>query len=388
LLHAQIKFQKKVSAGFVREGAILAALSEKHPLRVLFKQTTQLDINDFLDFSFVTYCAILNGKLKINIGFYKEMEARYGKSVLEAYICLVARTYPQLVEFFRNLPNSNNKFRSELFEFPVVSRYPFLLVNNQLNCWHESVFFRGMEDLVHSVLSEAGKDYIDKFSRLFEKHVLREAKKIGAEFYDEQELKKYLPEDAQVPDGLLSFSKCNVYIEAKAGLFDQSVMTVGNPQRLLHMTRCLQKAINQTWSAVRGIKQKKSAPERLLTTDLNYLLVITNKELGASRGSTLAELYPDGELVYPSSDMSSLLPLEHIYFLSIEAFERLVAGVVRQGIYLPEFLKGCVNDDANPHTSVYYFEQHLDRAGFRYDYSDLVAEAIDRIQSRVTEILD
>ena len=29
---------------------------------------------------------------------------------------------------------------------------------------------------------------------------------------------------------------------------------------------------------------------------LDYLLIVTNKELGASRGAALAEIYPDGTL--------------------------------------------------------------------------------------------
>ncbi len=260
-------------------------------------------------------------------------------------------------------------------------------INNELNCWHEAVFFRGAEGLVHSVLSEAGKSYIDSFSMIFEKHVLNEAKKIEADFYEENQLKQFLPLNVKVPDALLSFNNSNVYIEAKAGLFDQSVMTVGNSERFLHMTKSLQKAINQAWSAVEGLQQKSTAPTKVLGATTNYLIVVTNKELGASSGKRLSEMYPDGAIQYPNEEMHHQLPLNHVYFLSIEDFERLAVGISSQQKDLSEFLNECVTLDNDPRTSYYYFEQHLNRASFNKECSDLITQKLDEITNKLMKLI-
>ena len=94
--------------------------------------------------------------------------------------------------------------------------------------WHPMVFYRGLESFVHSVLSKEGHEYMQRFSRLFEQHVVTEAKTVPARFVDEDALREFIEADTQVPDGLLSFPGCNVFIEAKAGLYHESVMTVGN----------------------------------------------------------------------------------------------------------------------------------------------------------------
>ncbi len=86
LLHAQISFQRNVSAGLFREGAILAKQNKTHPLRILFKDKTQLDIEEFLDFLFLTYCAVSQGHKKINLKWYEKCaNTSWGQKIIFIY---------------------------------------------------------------------------------------------------------------------------------------------------------------------------------------------------------------------------------------------------------------------------------------------------------------
>jgi hypothetical protein len=113
---------------------------------------------------------------------------------------------------------------SEFFEFTPFHRFPFVRRGDVLECWHPMVFYRGMETMVHSVLSEAGAAYIEPFSKLFETHIRSELRSTECAVLDENELRGMLGQHMQVPDALLSFPEANVFVEAKAGLFDESVM--------------------------------------------------------------------------------------------------------------------------------------------------------------------
>lgn len=208
-----------------------------------------------------------------------------------------------------------------------------------------------MEDFVHSVLSEAKQDYMDRFSKVFEGHVLNEIGTSGLCYFNEAQLRAFCRSDQKVPDALLSFPDMNLFIESKAGLFDESVMTVGHSEILVHKTRALQTAMAQGWAASIGLREASLAPAQVLNASKDYLLVVTNRELNASRGTTLRKMYPEGKLDYPSVEASIYLPLERIYFISIDDFERLMAAARTSEIEVPSILEKCIELDGEPATA-------------------------------------
>lgn len=388
LIHAQIGFQRAAAAGFLREAALLAKQRPDHPLRIIFEKKTGINILDFIDLTFATYSAILDGNRQLDVGWFEPMRVVYSTPVINAYISCISRTFPELVTFCRSLPNSQHKVASELYEFPVLSRYPFFRVGDTIECWHPAVFYRGMEGIVHSILSEEGHDYIRIFSKMFERHVIAEAQKVAVPFLDENALRIYLPDESKVPDGLLSFPGCNIFIESKSGIFDESVMTVGHSEMFAGKTKALKSAVTQAWSASVYLRHENRAPANVLSATRDYLLIVTNKELSASRGSALASMYPPGTLEYPSPEAARFLPLDHIYVLSIEDFERLIAGTSDTKFDLPVFLDECVQADQIDETSVHFFEQHLDRKKVPRQYSELVNRALDDALSRIEKVFN
>ena len=251
------------------------------------------------------------------------------------------------------------------------------------------VLYRGLESFVHSILSEEGQEYMQRFSRLFERHVVAEAGRVPApaRFVDEDGLRRFISGETQVPDGLLSFPGCNVFIESKAGLYHESVMTVGNRDVFAHKTRAIRTAVGQAWATSVSLREQQRAPLQVLAANADYLLIVTNKELGTSKGTALASMYPEGTLDYPNEEAERLLPRNHIYVLTIDDFERLTNAASSGQIELPAFLASCVRDDGAPKTARLLFEQHLNRAGVPVRFSQTVEEAIDASVLRLKEAL-
>lgn len=388
LLRPQIGFQRKFTSGFVREAALLASVPESSSLPTLFMRKTGLRPREFLDLSLATYTAMAEERLAIPLGWHDPLRSAYGDRTIDNFISTISLDYQGLRAFFRSLPGCRERYASEYFEFPVVARYPFLRENNQLICWHRMVFNRGIEGLVHAVMSEAGQEYMGDFSRLFEGHVTSLVRELrGAAYYGEMELQEMVPTNTKVPDALLSFPECNIFVESKAGLFDESVMAVGHNEMFKHKTRMIRKAISQGWSVSSQLRRTRRAPTAVLKTPTDYLLVVTNKDLSASRGTVLAGIYPEGTLDYPDEDAERFLPLEHVYVVTIEEFERLMMAAQSGAVSLPQVMQHCVTWDQDPASASYYFEQHLSKLRVPRASSSLVTTAIDEAAARLARAL-
>lgn len=382
LLHQQLAFQRGTSGGFAREAALLCTLKQDHPLRCLFEEKTRLTPEQFLDLALATYAAIFEGQLSLSAAWFAAYRPGVGDQAIIAFIALVSRTYEELRQFCRALPRGDERKASEYFEFTPFHRFPFVRRGAVLECWHPMVFYRGMESMVHSVLSEAGPAYIEPFSKIFEAHIQAELRRTGCVLLDENDLRRLVGQDTQVPDALLPFPEANVFIESKAGLFDESVMIAGDPRILKHKTKALQKAIGQGWSACTGVRRCTSAPAQVREAPCDYLLVVTNRELNASKGTRLREVYPAGTLDYPDAEAERFLPLERVYVLSVNDFERVAAAIRHDRLHLPTLLSQCVESDRAPQTSKFFFHQHLDALKIKNGRSVLIDEALDAVVAR------
>lgn len=387
LIRPQLGFQRGFSKSFVREAALLAEQREDYPLRRLFKKRSGIDVLEFIDLGIGTLGKIRDGNRILGDAYLSSLHGAYTPAVTASFQRSLSCTFPELLEFCRSLPDTKRKVASEYFEFPILTRYPFFRRNNGMICWHPVVLYRGLENFVHSVLSEEGQEYMQRFSRLFERHVVAEARKVPADFFDEAGLRSFIAADTQVPDGLLSFPGCNVFIEAKAGLYHESVMTIGNSEIFAHKTKAIRMAVGQAWATSVSLRNERRAPPQVLDAETDYLLIVTNKELGTSSGTGLASMYPDGTLDYPNTDAEGFLPYKHIYVLTIDDFERLTNAATSGQIELPAFLDSCVRDDEQPETAKLLFEQHLNRRQVHWQFSQMVEQAIESSLERLKRAL-
>ncbi|MDE0444888.1 MAG: hypothetical protein OXL38_22625 [Gammaproteobacteria bacterium] len=197
LSRPQLGFQRGPSPSFVREAALLARQPDDDPLRVLFKDRTGLDVEEFIDFALVTFGAVAGGSRQIPDGWFSTLGTGRAGEGASSFRSAVGRTLPELVVFCRSLASPKRKVASEHFEFPVLTRYPFLRRGDTLVSWHPAVVYRGLENYVHAVLSEEGQRYTDRLGRLFERHVVTEARKVPARFFDEKALCGWIGADTK-----------------------------------------------------------------------------------------------------------------------------------------------------------------------------------------------
>jgi hypothetical protein len=386
IIAAQLRFQLPISPGFVRDAAILSRLDPNSILRRHFVSQTGIQPDEFIDFSYALFTAFgTDERRTVSAGYFSPIAQTYGHDSFNRFMNRISADSQGLLDFFMALPDRNRKVQSEYYEFPAVRALPIFRSGQDIHCWHPSVMFRGLEGFVHEVLSR-DEGVFQRFTTEFEKYVVEQTRLIpGCSFYSEDQLKGFLPAGSKVPDALLSFPTANVFIESKAGVFDESLLTTGSPDILRTKTRQLSKAVEQARIAAEGIRTQNVAPQIVIGQPTDNLIVVTNRDVSVATARRLEVMY-SGEPGLPVAD-SPTLPSERIYFMTAESFERLVRGCVEQNLGLPEILERCVEADADPPTSLFYFDQHLDRLQINRKPSLFIEQVQDRAFARLEAIL-
>ncbi len=377
----QLFFQRDMRGGYLRDAVIIKTLcADSDPLLESFRTATGFGLEEFIDISLGTSTIVINGSNAFRREGLAPLESHYRPEAIEAFLESVSLTTPALIEYCRSLKKKTKNVESELFEAPVLSRYPLHNIGETYYVWHPAVWYRGMEGFVQSVLHSLGDKAWGRYTRLFESYCVRILRASGLEFRDEKQIAELLPRDAKKTDGVLAFENCNVLIECKAGVFAEDGMATGSAEILAHKIRALRNAILQGQSVCESLSEVDGVGK-----SVNYLLVVTNKEVAASNGRSLQEMVGESRLPDGTATGSRLLPLEHVYFLFVDDLERLLIASEHGVLHIPRFLAQIVEDDTDHATAKFFFDQHLNAGGCkRYESQFLVearAKSFERLKS-------
>lgn len=387
LTYQQIEFQRSETPIFARQPALIGKLDQNHPLRTLFVEKTGLDVLDFLDLAFATYSAILSGQRHISIHWFDNLRRYYGASV-DAFINTVSLDYGEAVAFLRAQHDANHRWPSEFFEFTPFKRYPLFREGDILQAWHPAVFSRGVETLVHAVLSEAdAQGYMDRYSEIFEQHVIDLIGIARRSFLDEDTIRKIIGRNEKVSEALIPLSGGNLLIEAKAGVFGEPVMTVGDPSFLAQRVQPLAKAVSQGRSVASKIRSSERCPDAVRENNKNFLIVVTNRLLNISRGGRLRAICGPELLGESRPDAEEHLPLENVYFVGIDEFEHFMVACSDPSFDPIKFLEDSIVEDADPATATFYFGDHFKRVKGVDLRNRFSMAAIEAAEARLTVAL-
>lgn len=388
ILRPQIGFQTQFAKGYVRE-AMLIDETASPMLRNLFKQETGCSVTTFLDVAYL--CVILTQGSKspqfMTEEIYK-LDGAYSRAELKGFIKSISKSPKELGAFMQSLPDAASKKPSECFEFPVLVNSPIIREGARLVVWHPQLLDRGLEHFVHNTLAKSGHIYAQAFGPIFEDHVNSELLTLSMSTYDEATLKSWRSNDDQKhPDGLIDHPKCNVFIEAKSGLYKEPVMTVGSGEIFRTKTKEIAKGVEQAWEASCFVRQSGLAPVPIQQKDQDFLIIVTNIQLWIGNGLRLNEMYDQRDLRSPDPQGEVQLPLQNVFILDIDEFEWLMSGIRKEEIDLFDLLSDCATKEMTPKTSVVTFSQRLSSSNAKYDcsagVSRVFSESTNRIHSAV-----
>ena len=389
LMAVQMEFQRLATSEFMRWPALIARLPREHVNQRQFKEAIGLDPETFMDICMVVHTAALQSPI-VQRSFFEPIRAGYGVKV-DTFLALISRTLPDLRDELLADPSQAARVRSEIHELPYIRRYPLLQLGDQrLASWHPDVLARGLEDATHLRMSKFGDAYSQVFGRVFEGYVLELLTDAGIPFVPEEALQKQAG-SMKVVEALIESDGCDVYVEAKMGLFADQLLVRDDPAFLYDRTKNIRAAIAQGWEVSDWVRSGAASFGESANAEQDFLLVVTSRELYLGGGLMLQRLYPKGRFDYPEGDIGtrirSTLPLQNVFIVSIGEFERLTGHVRASGRQLGAILREAAAANADPQTAKYTLGMHLDGVSGRRG-PVLLRDAMNACSERLQRVLD
>jgi hypothetical protein len=385
----QFEFQRPEGLGFLRWPALIARQGANHPSRRQFVQVLGLPPEHFIDLTFSLMAAVTGERTHVPHNYFQPVHSTYGESI-DAFWRLIAYDLPALRRALQEDAKATPiPLRQELYEFPHLKQYPFFKARNGDFCpWHRMVTARGLEEIVHIRLSRLGSQYTEPFSRLFEQYVTELAQEMSSDCVTETAYATLAGSSAPKVEAILPFGDCLVLVEAKMALFGDDVLLTDNELQAFQKTKRVRDGIKQAWKVGKAIRGPQTALPHYSNANQDFLLVVTSRELGLGSGEQQRRLYPRGSLEYPDNDARQNLPLENVFSMSIQEFERLSAAVARGDIRLPHLLKDAVQKNRNPQTSAILFDHFIGQHVRNWGSPSLLIDARNAAQQRLAIALD
>jgi len=343
--YVQFEFQRVDSLEFLRWPKIIDDLPADHPARGLFENAIgSVPTKDFIDISFAIYSAVINKKIPFSGDHFAEMRHAYGRNV-DKILGILSRDVRGLREYFspsREIGDkSNPRFRmTRLTEVPLL-RLPGL----GYAPWHNKVFSRGIDEFVHFQLSRSEKSYPEAYSEVFENHVVKVASQTKLEALTEKKFWKNFGRDKHAVEVILKSGRSNVLVEAKFGLYQDDYMTFDNYDYAKHRFRKLHDGVTKALDVSNRLSSV-SSDDFWSNREQDFLLLVTNRRLYVPTGRQLEMVMSESPSEIDERvklPVNGKMPLENIFILPIDSFDKLVEAVSRGELDLESVLKAAAS---------------------------------------------
>lgn len=355
----QLEFQVTRRFAHLRWPMLVGRLVECHPGRQLFEKVIGLPPIQFLDALWLVRIPIMNRTPMIPKLWVEGLPRSYRNAVLR----ILDLVSSDLLELRGALARGGSEFTPaiwELTQFPFVLRKPLLkLPSGDWVAWHPTMLERGLEELVHHVLTPQGDEYLETYTRLFEDYVVELAKESWPDLINEAVWKKKMGHQASSVEAIIPAGNTTIFVEAKMAFFHDAVLLDDDPQRLASRLERVTDALYQARKVSQRLRTEAyKYPKRAAATE-EFLLIVTSRELYVGGGLRLKDLLPPGHLDFGDLAVEERMPLENVFIVSIDDFESLQASAAQGRLDLPSFLRQAAGKNRNPFTASLFLEQHL-----------------------------
>lgn len=344
VMHAQIIFQQQLGYGYLRWPILIHRLPNEHRSKEQFRDCFGMEPAEFM-----LVISVFLGRIMSRdpVGYLDLSAYRTVSEGLRGLIEVFLERFVIDVTGLRKILRSDLQGRIEVgqparqererYEFPWLSRFPFVLVpGKRLVYWNKAMLFHGLSESVHNRMTDYGQEYTDSFSRVFEEYVHELLRDSGQRFISDDEFKAMFGNRSLAAvDAMIFDGGHNVFIEAKMSIFDDDVILSDSVTLAYSKLKRVRKAITQGWevgSLIRrdgflGLGQCTDSPDYLIVVTSRSLLLGNGRQLITFMGQDFFEKMLVAKYGAVCQEKIDNLPPENITVMSIEEFERLSAAV-------------------------------------------------------------
>ena len=403
MLPAQLLFQKGISWDFIRWPALLARLGHDHPSRQLFVKRLGMEPETFLCLCYAAYVPVVNGSNTMALDEFAPLRRRFGSDVDRFFD-----------EFSRDLLGLRAELQRQratcvaagemaqpnlgLNECPWLSNFPLLrLTGSEFEVWHPAVFAKGMEEGVHTRLSELSNGYASDFSKVFESYVLELLTEANVRYLGERQYKQALGRDVSAVEAIITADSTNVFIEAKLTAYSERVVVSNRAAVVWRGLKRVREAMQQAWRVGELLRRGSTPDWECARAMEDFLIVVTSQPVSCATGEHFRRMFrhdvfdaatPDRRNAkVPTAEDLKRLPLKNVLVASIDEFEHLMGGVRDGRVQLVPFLREVAAANADPRTSVMFLDQLIAKKAPGVSPPILIELARERAEATILALI-
>ena len=333
--------------GIARQYALFGNLEPEHRFQQWFASTYGLRIDEFIELSLAVYSHFKHTEVRlVNESNFAPLEHAYSVRTIRRFLDTLSISICKSREWLQSLEvGSHRDFRSEFHEQSPFFRYPFLRSPDGYICISPHLLDRSLSSLVYDLLREAFSiSFPSKFGVMFERYVHRALETVSGVLITEDQLQRYLgfPERQKYVDFLLVEKGNNIFVETKAKALPPKAMVARGAMTFKNAAESpILDGMNQAYSLASTLSSQLSVGNKSLGSKQSYLLIITYRDMFAGNGLSFRNFIAPEEVAKTIDKYSGKewIPLENIFFLSIDEFDLLLGSIKKSAISMSDVLE-------------------------------------------------
>ena len=359
MIYQQYTYQHFVSLkGIMRQREMFSKAKDNDYFKTEFSSKYGLELDTFLKLS-AFLVAILESRGIYKFHVHDLPIAKFRFNDFENFLTAISIDIDLVGSQFNELSSPYRRPAEFLEQTPFLN-FPIIKCGLEYWCVSRRVLSKSLDYFVYDALKRTTK-FPDRFGRRFETYVGDVIQRSKLPFRTEGDLKKVLGPQSKLVDFLIHSGRENIFVDAKGvELADRAKFTHLSDVLKGAIKSSLLKAVEQGQEVKINLDSASDCSWGVRSQPRNYLFVVTYKSLYIGNALFLDHLI-HGEVVRILSSYSecSRIPLENIYFFSIDEFESLMHLVGSGKITINEAMERAKEADSNLETEKYYFAAHL-----------------------------
>ena len=364
MAHQQFTYQNQVHWDtFTRQLILFHELKNKYDISKSFKNLTKIDLNIFINISFVFWMFTFNnlesgfnGKINFLIGGnfssedYDILIKVFNETDVKNYLNLLCFSEDKIDDILEKDKGIIKNYNLQTFEQSVFTRKPFLDFQNSYIVPHKNLLKHNFTHFIYEYLKSNDDKFTTEFGARMEKYVKLGLDEANFKYRTEKELEKILGLKNNLVDFVIDN---NILLEVKA--IEIKPYARANPDDKI-LANEFRKNLVKAYA-----KQMVNVAAKLSESEIYYGIIITYKKLFLGNSEDIWEQFlKDETLKIRKEEELKIIPYENLFFIDIVSWDMLVQIVKNNKFSLIEILEKIKITDLNPKTKKFSFSLHLE----------------------------
>ena len=363
-----------------RQSLLFSTLLENHSIKKDFKLTTGLEINEFIELSLITLMPFLSSnETVLSPQWFAPIAHVHSPAKVDCFLACISKTMGEIRNELSQ-ERGGRLFASDEYELTPFVKYPFINASNDYHLTNKYILYRCIETFIYDVLRRCNSErFMNKFGLLFERYIEDSIRCSGLPYQTESEIKKKFGVRGNQIDFVIDEPGVNIFIDAKAVEMSHQGKVTHSSEIIDKTKPSILKSITQAHDVLKKM-QRDSLPPKI-----NYLLVVTFKELYLSNGRTYYDIIAKDKMdeIYREYNSSPNIPPENMYFITVEDFDILCELARTNEMSITDVIEHCKKNDNDIKTMKFEFRMHLHTLNVKLKYPNSLIKEKDRIIKKI-----